>query len=233
MEEKSLEVGHHTTVFLGGIPLHTDTLLYTGIVCAVLIIIAALARRSLTSGPPKGLQNLIEGVYSLVSGMVTDSGADKVRYMAPMAITLFLFILFSNMLGTIPGLHSPTSDLNTPVALTLVVLFLMHYLGLKFKGAGGYLKHFAEPMALAIPINVLEIVTRPVSLALRLFGNMFAKGTVFGLIGFLLPWFLIVVPSIVWIPFSLFIGVIQAFVFTVLTIVYLGMAMETHPEGAH
>ncbi|NLU41862.1 MAG: F0F1 ATP synthase subunit A [Firmicutes bacterium] len=139
-----------------------------------------------------------------------------------MVITLFLFILFSNLIGVIPWFESPTADVNVPIGLALVVLAMMVYYGIKSKGFVGYLKSFIRPNVLFLPINLIETFTKPITLAFRLFGNIFAGELLVVILVRLIP---IGVPT-AFSLFHIFIGVIQAYLFFMLSLAYIAVAYE-------
>lgn len=134
-------------------------------------------------------------------------------------LTMFLFILFANELGMLPNPHvlaSPTNDLNTTVALALVSSFMVHFMALKNQGFKKHFKHFFKPFAPFVIINLMEEITKPLTLAFRLFGNIWQE-ILLEVLYFLVP---VAVPMI-WLLFSFVIGLIQAFIFTILTTSYL------------
>ncbi len=259
VEQPQIEIGQHPSVQIFGFTLYTDTLIMILIVLAILAGLVFWARRrGLTEGAPRGVQNLLELAIEFVSGLIDDTVGERGRKIAPVVITMFLFILLSNWLGLIllPGTHfkSPTADLNTTLALALVTFFLVQYYAIRNRGFLGYLKHYLEPFPILAPINVIEELSKPITLSFRLFGNILA-GEVMLLVllffggGFLLGIgqllhgnvlvgslaivgeLLIFLFDMVWILFSFFIGAIQAFIFTMLTIAYFGQAMEHHEPG--
>lgn len=134
------------------------------------------------------------------------------------------FIAAANLGGLIPGIKSPTTDINTPLALAIVVFFSVHYYGIRRKGLIGHLKHYVEPIFIMLPIEIASELARTVSLTFRLFGNIFGEEIVVAVLFLILP-VLIPVPMML---FSIFTSVIQAYVFTLLTIVYISGAVEAH-----
>jgi len=179
---------------------------------------------------PGGLQNvveaIVEGLLNFFTGVL---GEKRARMYMPLLGTFFLFILLSNYSGLIPGsgiisgFKAPTSDWNVTGALAIVVFFATHYYGIKAKGIG-YFKHFVTPFAAFLPLNLLEEVARPLSLTLRLFGNVFAEETIVFFLLVMAP-FLVPVPMM---ALSLLLGAIQALVFTILATSYIGAATEEH-----
>jgi F-type H+-transporting ATPase subunit a len=248
---------HEETVLwhLGNMTFHAKTLTMSWLVMAFILIFCFIGVRHLTSGKPGKMQNILEWVIDFVRGLITDNmDYQKGRPLLSYLVTLIMFIFFSNMLGLIPNftlnlfehfgiewaqlnkifegpsLMSPTADVNTTVGLALLSITLVVYLGIKHKGAR-YFKHFFEPIPVFFPIHVIDLLAKPMTLAFRLFGNIFA-GEVLIKVILLLPgiWVLpAVLPDTVWLGFSIFIGAIQSFVFTVLTTAYIGQAVtESH-----
>ena len=159
-------------------------------------------------------------------------------YVAPLAISLFFFILIANWLELIPSrlnddaphlLSAPTADTNLTYALAAVTIVSVWTYGIRTKGWKGYFKHFLEPFPVLLPLNILEELVKPITLALRLFGNIFAGGIMLALIG-LIPLCAGWLPNILWKAFDMFIGGIQAFIFALLTVLYFAMAGAGHDE---
>ena len=245
-----MEAIEHPPIFrLPGVP---DHVLYTWVVMLILIGLSWAATRRM-SLVPRGAQNFVEVVLEQFIQMIDDViGPDGRRYL-PLIGTLGLFILVSNLMGLVPGLMSPTGNLMTNAACALVVFFAYHYIGIKRQGLGHYLKHFMGPVPalapLMIPIEVISHLARPLSLTLRLFGNMtgghillaiifFLMG-LNGLIGFALSGSLggIIVGGIggaVMIvftvgflyPLKILVSFLQAFIFVMLTMLYIASAVE-------
>ncbi len=219
------EIGAHNLANFAGLTFHMDTLYMTWLTMAIVIIIAFLATRRLKL-VPSGWQNLMEiAVETLLSQIKETMGPKGVKF-APLIITLFLFLLVANWLGLIPGLSSPTSDLNTTLGLALMVIILVQVVGIVNKGLGAYLKHFIQPVVLFLPINIIEEVAKPITLSFRLFGNILAGEILIVVLGMLVPY---IIPT-AWLAFSVFVGVIQAFIFTMLSMSYLsnGLNDENH-----
>lgn len=219
------EIGAHNLAHFAGLTFHLDTLYMTWLTMAIVIFIAILATRQLKL-VPSGWQNLLEiAVESLINQVKETMGPKGIKF-APFIITLFLFLLISNWLGLVPGLSSPTSDLNTTLGLALMVIVMVQIVGIVNKGLGSYLGHFIKPTPLFLPINLIEELSKPITLSFRLFGNILAGEILIIVLGMLLPY---IVPT-AWLAFSVFVGVIQAFIFTMLSMSYLssGLNDETH-----
>lgn len=221
MEHASVELFH-----IGPVPVYSETVTAWGIML-LLVLISILATRKMQQNP-KGLQNFIEtvveGLLNFLSGVM---GESRARETLPLLGTFFIFILLSNYSGLlpgsgeIPGLKAPTSNLNITASLAIVVFFSVHYYGFKKKGFR-YLHHFIEPYAPFLPLNIIEELAKPLSLSLRLFGNVFGEeliiAVLLGLVPMLLP-----IPMM---ALGLLTGAIQAFVFTILATTYITNATE-------
>ena len=219
-----LHTGHHWVVQIIGMNVNMDTIIMTWIV-GILVIIVSLAATRKRSLVPSGMQNAMEMVVTALLAQFKETLGPKYSQVVSILLTMFLFILFSNELGLLPTNHllaSPTNDLNTTVALALVSSAMVHVIALKNQGVKKHFKHFFQPFAPFVLINVLEEFTKPLTLAFRLFGNILAGEILLEVLYFLVP---AGVP-IVWLIFSLFIGLIQAFIFTILTTSYLAPSFQ-------
>lgn len=218
------------TSFLGS-ELNIDTILLTIGVMVFIVLLALLVRSRLSLERPRGVQNVLEATFEFVNGFVTDTlGNERAKSVGPLAVALFLFLLLSNWLDVIPPIQkAPTSDLNTTLGLALMVFILIQVMGLRARGGGGYFKHFFEPYPFLFPINLIEELSKPVTLAFRLFGNILAGDVLILVFGTLLAGFLpaLPIPHAFAVFLGLFVGVIQAFIFTVLTVSYIGIATST------
>ncbi|OEU70907.1 MAG: ATP synthase F0 subunit A [Desulfuromonadales bacterium C00003093] len=197
---------------------------YTWLVMAILTLVAFLATRS-ASIVPTGVQNLMEVVVTGIEGLLEETMGEEGKAYFPLIATFALFILVSNLLALIPGFYPPTANLNTNAALALTVFVMTHVVGFK-KHGGAYVKHFMGPILWLAPlIFVIEIIghlARPLSLTLRLFGNMWGHEIV-------LMIFLMLVPLFLPIPMMLMgvlVAFIQTFVFTLLAMIYIAGALE-------
>ena len=242
--EPGIEIGHHVEWHVPGLgwTIHVDTVVSTLVAGGAVLILAFLARRALTKDPedhvPTKLQLIWEAVVGEVNRQVEDNLGKIHPYAAPLAISLFFFILFANWLELVPSepnhetghlLPAPTADTNLTYALAAVTMISVWIYGVRQKGAKGYFKHFLEPYPALLPLNILEELTKPITLALRLFGNIFAGGIMLALIG-LLPIFAFWAPNLLWKAFDMFIGAIQAFIFALLTVIYFAMAGAGHDD---
>ncbi|SDI90583.1 F0F1 ATP synthase subunit A [Billgrantia gudaonensis] len=229
--------------------LHLDTMGWSIAMGALFIWLFRKAGRLATTGVPGGLQNAVEMVVEFIENLLRSTFHGKNPIIAPLALTLFVWILFMNTLKIIPvdyfpqlfsrlGVEYmkivPTTDPNATLGMALGVFILIIYYSIKVKGAGGFAKELSltpfNHWAL-IPFNlVLEIIgllVKPLGLGLRLFGNMFAGEVIFILIA-LLPFWAIWLLDVPWAIFHILVVTLQAFIFTVLSIVYLSAAHEHH-----
>ncbi len=203
-----------------GTTVHMQTLYMSWITMAVVIIIVAAAT-SQHKLIPSGVQNVVEMFIEWLGDLMEKNmGVEGRRLMTPFIITLFLFIFVGNELGMLPavGVHftSPTNDINVALGLSIMVAVLVYLIGVARHGLG-YFKHLISPTPFMLPLNLLEDIARPITMAARLFGNILAGEILLVILNRLTPW---LVPDI-WIGFSLIIGFLQAFIFTMLTIVAL------------
>lgn len=247
----------HPPIFrLPGVP---DHVLYTWIVMLILVGVAWAATRR-ASLVPRGTQNFVEVILEQFIQMIDDVLGPEGRRYLPLIATLGLFILVSNLLGLVPGLISPTGNLMTTAACALVVFFAYHAIGIKKQGLGHYLKHFMGPVPalapLMIPIEVISHLARPLSLTLRLFGNMtgghILLAVIFFLMGLngLIGWALsgsaagVVVGGVGGVvmiaftvgflyPLKILVSFLQAFIFVMLTMLYIAGAIEGAEADEH
>ncbi len=201
-----------------------EHVIYTWFVMALLILVAYLASRSI-SMVPSGVQNFMEAVITGIDGLIEETMGEEGKAYFPLIATFALFILVCNLIGLVPGFYPPTANLNTNAALALTVFVLTHVVGFRKHGIA-YLKHFMGPIIWLAPLMfVIEIIghiARPLSLTLRLFGNMYGHEIV-------LMIFLSLVPLFLPIPMMLMgvlIAFIQTFVFTLLAMIYIAGALE-------
>jgi F-type H+-transporting ATPase subunit a len=216
-----------TIFFLGPIPV-TNTIFSAWLTMAVLVVVALLATRRM-SLVPRGLQNFMELVVELLLQVCEMTAGRRGRAFLPVVATAFLFIITANWMGLLPGynytpwLRSPNSDLNVTAAMALVVFFLVQGWALKAQGIGRYFKEFVVPN----PLHILSELSRPLSLSFRLFGNIFAGEVLLTTMSALIP---IGIP-IIFLGLEIFVGTVQALIFSMLTLVFLAIATTEH--GGH
>ncbi len=201
----------------------TTTVIYTWIIIGFLAVVLGLLSRRLTNEPGQA-QNALELIVEALIGFIEDALPNRARLFIPVVGTLATFILCSNLAGLVPGMKAPTSDLSTTVALALVVFGSVHYYGIRTRGIGRHLKKYLEPFPLFLPINIIEELSRPLSLSLRLFGNILGEEVLVVILLSIAP-LLIPVPVM---ALSILTGSIQAFIFTLLALTYIAEATEGH-----
>ncbi len=209
-QQLHLHIGNHVT--------------YTWLVMAILISVAFLASRSI-SMVPSGAQNFMEAIVGGIDNMIEETMGKEGRAYFPLIATIALFILVCNLIGLVPGLYPPTADLNTNAAMALTVFVLTHVVGFRKHGIG-YLKHFMGPILWLAPLMfVIEIIghiARPLSLTLRLFGNMYGHEIVLMIFFALVPLFLPIPMMLM----GVLIAFIQSFVFMLLAMIYIAGSLE-------
>ena len=224
--------GEHKIIWkIGGIEFHGDTIISTLVAGALILLLGFFMRSRLSVRKPGKVQLFFELVTDQVEKQVEDSiGIRTAPWAVPLAFTLFLFILIANWLALIPTkeyIPPPASDPNLTYALALLVIITMHIAGVRRNGRKYYAHLFEKPRVLA-PLRIVEEVIKPVTLSLRLFGNIFAGTIMLALIA-ALPAFILWAPEVIWKLFDAFIGLIQAFIFGLLTVLYLS-SIKPHEE---
>ena len=228
--------------------LHLDTLFFSVVLGALFIWLFKSSAEKATADVPGLLQGFVEMLIEFVDTQVKDSYHGHSKLIAPLALTIFCWIFLWNfmdlfpvyilpLLGSLMGIDYlrvvPSTDLNATFAMSISVFFLIIFYSFKIKGAIGFAKELTlQPFGpWLLPFNLLlklvEEFAKPISLALRLFGNLYAGELIFILIA-LLPWYIQPLLSFPWAVFHILIITLQAFIFMVLTIVYLSMAHEDH-----
>ena len=247
-------IGTHPTVEIGGCGL-LCTFNYDSVISSFIAVIATLAvgfwlRSQLRYGEPTKVQAILEWGYDLLRSLIKTNVSEDALFIIPLAMTLFLYILVANWieflpLGFVPILHGANADLNQTLAMGVIVFVVVEWYSIRVLGFVGFLRRFTKPFELPviarvifIPLNLIEELTKPVTLSMRLFGNIFAGAAIIGLIiGFGTLNLPIggPVPGVIagtillgiWKAFDvLFIGFIQAFIFMLLTVVYFSAARE-------
>lgn len=198
--------------------------LYTWFVMLLLVVVALMVKSSIKT-VPTGLQNFFEPIVAGIEGMVEENMGPHGKPYFPLIAAIAFFILTSNLIALIPGFYPPTADLNTNAAIALTVFAMTHIIGLKEHGLG-YLKHFCGPVIwlapLILPIELIGHLARPLSLTLRLFGNMYGHEIVLMIFFTLVP-FLVPLPMML---MGVMVAFIQTFVFMLLAMIYIAGALE-------
>ena len=229
--ESSLVSGPDIIFSVFGFPV-TSTVVTTWIILFIFFLIFKLGTKKLELIPGK-FQSILEGIYEFLDSTIGQIlGAWKKKYYTYFA-TLFMFIFLSNIIAFFPvpwvrvqegvlviypAFRSPTADLNTTVCLAMITTVMFISINIKNNGILGYLKGFADPTPVMLPLNIVGELAKPLNISMRLFGNMFAGGVIMGLVYMAVPYF---VPAALHLYFDLFAGLVQSFVFVTLSMVYV------------
>jgi len=233
----------HDTI-LNGIGIHSETFVFFGawFACAVVLLFAFMARRGIMKARAKGgleqfyaddklsARNLAELVYSFVEDFMSSVLDRKdMRIFFTFVASLFLYIFVANIMAIVPGFQPPTDNVNTNVGMAIIVFLVFNFVGLK-RDAVGYIKHLFGPVIFIAPlmflIELVGLFVRPLSLTLRLTGNIYGDHSVFNIMSELAP---PIVPAI-FLLLACLVSLIQAFVFSLLTTVYISLSL---PHGEH
>ena len=219
------------------------TIFMTWMVIVIIILLFAPVFRGFKPVPDRRqafLEYILNYLYTSTRDMISDERFARPVFM--IAATLFMFVVVSNLLGSVPGIqvtptseglkislfmdtwYSPTSDLNTNATYAVMVLILSHVFGIKAKGFKRWLKAWIEPTPLMLPLNIIGEIAKPISHSLRLFGYIMGGGILVLIISYLIKYFLM--PVFLWGFFGIFVGIIQAMVFSLLAIAYIGTQIE-------
>ena len=229
--ESSLVSGPDIIFSVFGLPV-TSTVVTTWIILFIFFLIFKLGTKKLELVPGK-FQSILEGIYEFLDSTIGQIlGAWKKKYYTYFA-TLFMFIFLSNIIAFFPvpwarvqegvlviypAFRSPTADLNTTVCLAMITTVMFISINIKNNGILGYLKGFADPTPVMLPLNIVGELAKPLNISMRLFGNMFAGGVIMGLVYMAVPYF---IPAALHLYFDLFAGLVQSFVFVTLSMVYV------------
>jgi F-type H+-transporting ATPase subunit a len=250
--EVEIHPGEHPEGQFLGMTWNLDTIWVTVVAGLIVILLGFWVRNQLTKKTddhvPTKLQLVWETVVKEVETQVEENLGRVHPYVVPLAVALFFFILIANWIEVIPTelnkhihlLPSPTADTNLTYAMGIIAMVSVWVYGIRKKGVKAYFKHYMEPYPILLPLELLQDLLKPITLALRLFGNIFAGGIMIALIGSLVALapahipiggFFAVIMSVVWKLFdTVFLGGLQAFIFALLTVLYFGMAGAEHDE---
>ena len=199
----------------------TRPVVTTWAIMTVLTVVCWLTTRRLKLHPDRR-QNVLELIVSGIMDQINEVIRKNPRPFLPLLGTLFIFLVAANLSGVLPGVEAPTGKLETPAALALIVFMAVHYFGVRARGPFGYLASFAKPKLIMLPLNIVSEVTRTFSLMVRLFGNVmsgeFVIALVLALAGLFVP-----IPLM---ALEILVGLVQAYIFTVLATVFIGAAVD-------
>lgn len=227
--------GPRVAFYIGDIPV-SETVTVTWLIMAILLVFSIIATRNLQK-EAKGLQLVVETIVKVINNLTKQNMGEHNANFAPFVGTLLIFIGASNIIGLL-GLRPPTADLNTTMCLSITTFVLTQYFGVRQKGLEGYSKGFLEPIPFLLPLNIIGELANPVSLGFRLFGNIVAGVIIMALLygalgiftesllGFAVPFLQAGVPAVLHVYFDMFSGLLQSFIFTMLTMVFISGAME-------
>jgi F-type H+-transporting ATPase subunit a len=200
-------------------------IIYSWVVMIILIVLGIIGAKSVTLVPSK-LQNVLEIIISGIEEFTIEITGEEGRWLFPLLATVFIYIFFCNIMGLFPGFFPPTANLNTTLSCALVVVLFTHVIGIKYHGAK-YIKHFLGPVwwmiPLILPIEIIGHLARILSLSFRLFGNMMGHELVLGILFMLAGLFFAPLPIMV---LGIFVALVQAFVFYLLSVMYFTGAIE-------
>jgi F-type H+-transporting ATPase subunit a len=215
-----------TVLFHLGPVAITRPVVTTWAIMLALALISWLVTRRLDARPDRR-QAVLEIVVTGILGQIEDVIRKDARPLLPLLGTLFIFLVVANLSGVLPGTQAPTAKIETPAALALIVFVSVHYFGVRARGLLGYLASFAKPKLVMLPLNLLSEVTRTFSLMVRLFGNVmsgeFVIALVVALAGLFVP-----IPLM---ALEILLGLVQAYIFTVLATVFIGAAIGSVERG--
>jgi F-type H+-transporting ATPase subunit a len=210
---------------VGPVPIALAVVTTWGIMLA-LVVVSLLATRRLELHPGR-LQAAVELLVTTLERQISETTSVDPAPFVPLLGTLFIYLAFANASAVVPGLHPPTAQIETAGALALIVFCAVHYYGIRRRGLAGYLRSFARPTILMVPFNILSNITRTFSLMIRLFGNVmsgeFMIGIVLALAGLLVP-----IPLM---ALEVLVGLVQAYIFSVLAAVFVGAALGSIEGG--
>ena len=223
MEDIGKILQYHFSLFGWQITINVKTIIMSWLIMLFLMLISFIIFKKL-SIIPNYLQCLFEPVIEAFDGLVKDTMESSDRKYYPLITALFLFLLLCNYIGVIPGCEEPTKDLNTPLGLAILGFVVSHYSGIKVKGIKKYLSEYLQPFFLMAPLNVIGELAKIISISFRLFGNIMGGSIIIVVVSHLV--YSLILPPFLYAFFGIFVGTVQAFVFTMLTLVYISLQVK-------
>jgi len=223
----NFDVRNLRVITIGGIDIWiTESIVVAWAIMALIAVFAIFVRIKLNKFKevPTGFQNVIEFVVEAFEGLVIRSAGPKLAWVGGWFFTVFTFLMVSNMSGLVLFVRPPTADWPIPLGLALITFLLIQFVGLRYRG-WDYIKTFFEPVFFFLPVNILGELSRPIALSFRLFGNVLGGMILVSLVYGLAPVVLqLTLPAVLHLYFDVFAGVLQAFIFTILSLTYMGVS---------
>jgi len=216
------DLSSHVVFSLGPLPIH-ETVVTSWGVMALLTAAALLLTRRLRPSPGP-LQTLVEALVGMLENAIADVAPDHARRLLPFIGSLWLYLVAANLVGLVPGFHSPTRDLSATAALAFLVFLSVHWYGIRIEGWRGYLRHYLSPSPIMLPFHLISEVSRTIALAVRLFGNMMSLEMA-ALLVLLVAGFLVPVPILM---LHVIEALVQAYIFGMLALVYIAGGLQSH-----
>ena len=206
---------------LGPVQL-TSTVVTTWVVIAIISCLAWLATRRLQMSPGR-LQTLTEAIVSIIEESIRDIAPQHFQQIMPFIGSLWIFLVMANLIGLVPGMHSPTRDLSATAAMAILVFLSVHWYGIRIQGLKNYLLHYLKPSPILLPFNLISEVTRTIALAVRLFGNMMSMEMI-AMLMLLVAGFLVPVPILM---LHIIEALVQAYIFGMLALIYVASSLQS------
>jgi len=226
----NFDVRNFGVITIGSIDIWiTESIIVAWGVMALLIIFAIIVRIKLRNFKevPTGFQNVVEYMVEAFEGLVIRSAGPKLAWLGGWFFTVFSFLLISNMSGLVLFIRPPTADWPIPLGLAIITFLLINFAGLRYRG-WDYIKSFFQPIFIFFPINILGEISKPIALSFRIFGNVLGGMILVSLVYGLAPMVVqLILPAVLHLYFDIFAGALQAFIFTVLSLTFVGVA-STH-----
>ncbi len=210
---------------IGSLAIHA-TVVLTWVIMAMLAAICAVVTARLRVNDPGRRQVVLESIVATIEGAVADMMPDRPRLLVPFIGTLWVFLVCANLIGLIPGLHSPTGDLSLTAALAILVFFSVHWYGIRADGLVHYLRHYLSPTPFMLPFHIMSELSRTVALAVRLFGNI-ASLEMAALLVLIVAGFLVPIPILL---LHVIEALVQAYIFGMLALVYIAGGIQSQQQ---
>ena len=211
---------------LGSVVINESVITTWGIML-VLTVFAWLSTRNLKMFP-SSIQTIVESIVAAIDDAIVAVAPEHGRQIMPFIASLWLFLIIANLIGLIPGLHSPTRDLSVTSALACLVFFSVHWFGIRTQGLKNYLHHYLKPSPILLPFHIISEITRSLALAIRLFGNMMSLDMAAMMI-LLVAGFLAPIPILM---LHIIEALVQAYIFGMLALIYLASAIQSQQLNA-